>query len=237
MSEITSANSSQDLISQIYAKAASMGLSQEQAQALIIALAISSSENTAEFIGKLYDISEGDLNTVLKSVNSNQADYKNNISVIKHLEHKSETSDYGYNDIISLLEKYLYTSDIPVNVLLSNLENILKSDIYDLLTNMDASAINIVSIEDFKTYLENKNIYSKTELERIFALLKGMLLASKATEEAGISATDSTKAPHDTDIEKNKWMILYISIAGILLGLIIIYFNRRRDNANKKSDK
>ncbi|MBU8891554.1 MAG: hypothetical protein KOO66_02160 [Bacteroidales bacterium] len=237
LSEITSSNSAPDLISQIYVKVDSMGLSLEQAQTLIIALAISSTENSNEFISKLYHISEEDLNTVLKSVNSNQADFKNNISVIKHLDQKSETYNYGYFDIISLLEKHLYTSDIPVNVLIANLENILKSDISDLLKNMDASAIDIVSIEDFKTYLENKNIYSKAELDLIFALLEGMLISSKAATEDKISATDRTKVQPDTDVETNKWMILYISIAGILLGLIIIYFNRRRDKANKKSNR
>ncbi|MCK5028698.1 MAG: PD40 domain-containing protein [Bacteroidales bacterium] len=235
MNKITSATSAEDLISQIYAKAESMGLSKEQTQALIIALAISSTDNTEEFINKLYQISDGDLNVVLKEMNLNQADYKNNLSAIQNLEKESEIHNYNNNDIINLLEKYLYTSGIPVDVLLAKLQEILKSDISGLLENMDASAIDIVSIEDLKTYLRNKNTYSETELNNIFALLEGMNIASKAAKEAELAAKEEKIPTKYADTKANKWMILYISIAGILLGIIIIYFNRRKDKANKES--
>ena len=233
LSEITSANSAEDLISQIYAKAESMGLSKEQTQALIIALAISSTDNTAEFINKLYQISEGDLNVVLKEMDLNAANYKNNLLAIENLEKESETHSYNNNDIISLLEKYLSTSNIPVDVLLAKLDDILKSDISGLLENMDASAIDIISLEDFKMYLQNKNTYSETELNNIFALLEGLRIASKAAKETDLAAQEEAGKTQDADIKTNKWMILYISIAGILLGIIIIYFNRRKDKANK----
>ena len=233
LSEITSASSAKDLISQIYAKAESMGLSKEQTQALIIALAISSTDNTAEFINKLYQISEGDLNVVLKEMDLNAANYKNNLLAIENLEKESETHSYNNNDIISLLEKYLSTSNIPVDVLLAKLDDILKSDISGLLENMDASAIDIISLEDFKMYLQNKNTYSETELNNIFALLEGLRIASKAAKETDLAAQEEAGKTQDADIKTNKWMILYISIAGILLGIIIIYFNRRKDKANK----
>lgn len=234
MNEIKSATSVENLISQIYAKAASMGLSKEQTQALIIALAISSTDNTEEFLNKLYQISDGDLNTVLKEMSLNKADYKNNLSVVQNLERESETHNYNNNHIISLLEKYLYTSGISTDVLLSKLEEILKSDISGLLENMGASAIDIVSIEDFKTYLRNKNTYTETELNYIFALLEGMKITSKAAKDAGLDVKEDKTLTKDTDKATSKWMILYISIAGILLGIIIIYFNRRKDKANKK---
>lgn len=233
LSEVKSAASAEDLISQIYAKAESMGLSKEQTQALIIALAISSTDNTAEFINKLYQISEGDLNVVLKEMNLNSSDYKNNLLAIENLEKESETHNYNNNDIISLLEKYLSTSNIPVDVLLAKLNDILKTDISGLLENMDASAINIISLEDFKMYLQNKNTYSETELNHIFALLEGLRIASKAAKETDLAAKEEAITTQDADIETNRWMILYISIAGILLGIIIIYFNRRKNKANK----
>ncbi len=233
LSEIASASSAKELISQIYAKAESMGLSKEQTQALIIALAISSTDNTAEFINKLYQISEGDLNVILKEMDLNSANYKNNLLAIENLEKESETHNYNNNDIISLLEKYLSTSNIPVDVLLAKLDDILKTDISGLLENMDASAIDIVSLDDFKMYLQNKNTYSETELNNIFALLEGLRIASKAAKETDIAAQEEVSKAQDTDIKTNKWMILYISIAGILLGIIIIYFNRRKDKANK----
>jgi len=233
--EITSAVSVEDLLAKIYEKAAAMGLSKEQTQALIIALAINSTDNTEEFINKLYQISDGDLNVVLKDMNLNHADYKNNLSAVQNLEKESETHDFDNNDIISLLEKYLSISGIPVDVLLAQLDKILKTDISEILENMDASAIDIVSIGDLKKYLQDKNTYSEDELNNIFALLEGMRIASNAAKEAELAAKEDTTLTKDTDVKTNKWMILYISIAGILLGIIIIYFNRRKGKANKKS--
>jgi WD40-like Beta Propeller Repeat len=233
--EITSAASAKDLLAKIYEKATAMGLSKEQTQALIIALAINSTDNTEEFINKLYQISDGDLNIVLNEMNLNHADYKNNLSAVQNLEKESETHSYDNNDIISLLEKYISTSGIPVDVLLAQLDKILKTDISEILENMDVSAIDIVSIEDLKKYLQDKNTYSENELNNIFALLEGMRIASNATKEAELAAKEDTTPTKDTDVKTNKWMILYISIAGILLGIIIIYFNRRKGKANKKS--
>jgi hypothetical protein len=235
--EITSATTAEDLISKIYEKAAAMGLSKEQAQALIIALAINSTDNTQEFINKLHQISEGDLNLVLNEMKLNNTDYKNNLSAVQNLGKESETHNYNNNDIIKLLEEYLSTSGIPVDVLIAQLDEILKTDISEILENMDASAIDIVSIEDLKKYLQNKGTYSEEELNNIFALLEGMRIASNATKEAKLTPTEDVTKIKDTDVKTNKWMILYISIAGILLGIIIIYFNRRRDKANKKSKR
>ena len=236
ITEIKSASSVESLINQIYAKAAALGLSKEQAQALIIALATNATDNTPEFIKTLLSLASGDLKQVLDSVNVNKNNFENNIAVIQHLELKSETKDYNNKDIIKLLEDYLQNSGIPVPALLANLENILKTDIANILTNIDATAIDIITLDDFKKYLINTNKYTKEELEHLFAIMEGMLIASKASKEFVPPVDKSPIATKDTDKEKNKWMMLYISIAGILLGIIIIYFNRRKNKANKKRD-
>lgn len=233
-SEIKSASSVESLVNQIYAKAAALGLSKEQAQALIIALAINSTDNTPEFIEALLGLASGDLKQVLDSVNINKSSFENNLAVIQHLELKSETKDYNNNDIIKLLEDYLQNSGISVPILLANLENLLKTDIASVLTNIDATAIDIITLDDFKKYLINSNKYTEDELKQLFAIMEGLIIASKASKEFVTPVDETPIATKDTDKGKNIWMILYISIAGILLGLIIIYFNRRQNKANKK---
>ncbi len=233
-SEIKSASSVESLVNQFYAKAAALGLSKEQAQALIIALAINSTDNTPEFIEALLGLASGDLKEVLDSVNTNKNSFENNLAVIQHLELKSETKDYNNNDIIKLLEDYLQNSGISVPTLLANLENLLKTDIASVLTNINATAIDIITLDDFKKYLISTNKYTEDELKQLFAIMEGLLIASKASKEFVTPVDETPAATKDTDKDKNIWMILYISIAGILLGLIIIYFNRRQNKANKK---
>ena len=233
-SEIVAAGSVESLINLIYAKTAALGLSKEEAQALIIALAINSTKNTPQFIASLLNLSSGDLKQVLDSVNINNIDFKNNLAVIQYLELKSKTKDYNHIDIIKLLEDYLQNSEISVSTLLANLENLLKTDLTNIFNNINATAIDIISFDDFKNYLINSNKYTKEELNQLFALMEGMLIATKASKEFETSHDVSPIAVEEADKGKNNWMILYISIAGILLGLIIIYFNRRQNKANKK---
>ncbi|NOQ24291.1 MAG: hypothetical protein GQ564_02915 [Bacteroidales bacterium] len=236
-SEIKSASTVEDLINQVYAKAASLGLSKEQAQALIIALAINSSDNTSEFISTLLTLSTGDLKQVLDSAITFKDNFENNLAVIKYLEINSENKNYNSSDIIKLLEDYLRNSEISVSTLLANLENILKMDIAGILTNIDATAIDIVSLDDFKNYLINTNKYSEEELKHLFAFIEGLLITTKASEEVITIDTKSPTATKDTKKDHNLPMILFISIAGILLGLIIIYVYRRQNKGNKKSTK
>ena len=233
-SEIKSASSIEDLLSLIYSKAMAADLSKEQAQALIIALAINSTKNTPEFINNLLNISEGDLHAVLDSINRNSKDYKNNLAVIQHLELKSENKNYTNTDIIKLLEKYLQSSGISVNELLTVLDNILASDISSILANLDAYAIDIVTLEDFKTYLENKNIYSAEEINLLYSLMQGMLIASKAAKEVETLVEDTPVLAKDSEKEENNRMIFYIGIIGILFGIIIIFFNRRKNKTSTK---
>ena len=213
-----------------------VGLSTQQTQALIIALAINSTKNTTEFISNLLKISKGDLHIVLDSINRNQKDFENNLAIIQHLELKSASNNYTNKDIIKLLEQYLQSSDISVNELLTVLDNILVSDISEILSNLDASAIDIVTLEDFKEYLGNKHIYSPEELNLLYSLMQGMLIASKAVEEIETLIEDSPILTKESEKDKNIWMIFYIGISGILLGLIIIFFNRRKNKANKKEN-
>ena len=93
-------------------------------------------------------------------------DFENNLAVIQFLEKNSEGKNYNSGDIITLLENYLRKSDIPTSVLYANLENILKTDITGTLTRIDGTAIDIVSLDDFKNYLTNSNKYSEKELEQ-----------------------------------------------------------------------
>ena len=235
-SEIKSASSTSNLLSIIYSKAATAGLSSQQAQALIIALAINSTKNTPEFISNLLKISKGDLHLVLDSINRNQKDFENNLAIVQYLELKAASNNYTNKDIIKLLEQYLQSSDISVNELLIVLDNILVSDISNILANLDASAIDIVTLEDFKKYLDNKHIYSPEELNQLYSLMQGMLIASKAAEEIETSIEESPILAEESEKDKNIWMIFYIGISGILLGLIIIFFNRRNNKASKKKD-
>ncbi|MDA3953040.1 MAG: hypothetical protein PF485_05305 [Bacteroidales bacterium] len=233
-SGIKSASTVEDLINQIYAKVASLGLSKENTQALIIALAINSTDNTPDFILALLKHSSGDLKHVLETVNSNKKDFENNLSVIQYLVLISENKNYNSHDIVNLLENYLSNSEITASALLANIENILKMDIASLLTNIDATAIDMVSLDDFKTYLTNSNKYSEAELKQLFALMEGMRIATTASLE--FETSDDTDSLDSKESKKNKGlpMILFISFAGILLGLFIVYLYRRQNKGNEK---
>ena len=234
-SEVKSASSVENFINQFYEKALALGLSKKQAQALIIALAINSTDDTPKFISDLLSLSEGDLKQVLESVNANKNSYENNLAVVQHLEQESKNNNYDNLDIIKLLERYLQNSGISVETLLANMENILNTDITNVLTNIDVSAIDIVTLEDFKKYLSDSDKYSEEELQQLFALMEGMLIASNASEELETTVEETPITSKDSK-ERNIWMIIFGGFAGIILGLIIIYFNRRKNKRNRKSN-
>lgn len=233
--EIQSATSANELINLIYSKAKNAGLTEEQVQALIIALALNIDKNTDVFLSKLAELADGNLKLALDSIKAGNISFTSNLELVNYLQDHSSTGNYTYNDIVNLLKKYIEQSNVPASEVLAILNSILKIDINSVLKNMDASAIDLVTVEDFKNYLRNKNIYSEQELYYLYTLIDGMLLSSKATaEKENIVPDQQTTSTEKVNEEKNSWLIVYISLAGLLLGIIIIYLNRRKNNANRK---
>ena len=226
--ELTKTSTSEELINEIYAKAEAEGLSQEEIQALIIALAINFTNNTPEFINGLFDIAEGGLKAVLKSIKSNSKDYNSNLDVIKELRIKSKTHDYTVNDIIELLEKYIKQSDIPVSGLIAIMQQILESDIAGIISDIDTSELNITSIKQLKEYLVKQNIYSQEQLDQILSFIEALSLINAKDDSA-------TKIDQQDEKKKGNWMVPIALICFIGFILIIIFFNRRKNKANKKS--
>lgn len=228
--EIKSVSSTEELIMQIYQKAPSLGLSKQQTEALIIALAINSNNNINEFLNGLHSVASGDIRSVLDSLKNNTIQFENNLAVIQYLEYKSNSKNYNHRDIVTLLEDYLKQSDYSSSDLITGLNKVLSVDISSLLKNMDASVIDIVTFEDFKNHLEKSSIYSEEELKQLYALMEGMLIASKASDETK-TIIETTVTLEDSKEDKNFWLIIFAALSGLILGLIIIYFNR---NKNKK---
>ncbi len=231
--DVISLSTVEDLMSHIYSKAAALGLSKEQAQAIIIALSINSTEDTKHFIASLVKIAEGDLKTVLDSIQSNQENYKTNLSVIEQLELQSNRYNYNNKDIIRLLENYLQQSNISTRVLLSKLEILLNTDIASILNNLDAKAINIITLDDFKKYLTESGKYTDQELSQFYAIMEGILIANKASVEIETIPEQEPVATKDSQKNTNIWLLIMASLSGIIIALIIIYFNRRRNKGNK----
>lgn len=225
-----------DLIQNIYAKAEALGLSKEQTQALIIALAINLGESSEKFITSLHQISSGDIHMVLDSIKDNHISYDDNLAVIQHLEEKSHSKNYNHIDIIVLLENYIRQSNIPVQSLLASLEELLDTDIENLLTKMGSSAMDIVTLNDLKKQLVESGLYSDQELEQIFALLEGLMIASKASGEQDTKDIKDTPAQKDTKEKDNNWLIILAALSGLILGVIIIYFNRRRNKRDRNNE-
>lgn len=235
--DFNSVSSSASLIDLIYAKATAAGLSKQQIQALIIALAISPDNVSAgEFINKLINLSEGDLNLVLKSMKESEKDYESKLQVIDYLVQNIGSNNYTYTEIIELLEKYITTSGQSTQDLLAKINTILEIDIAATLKNL-TNADKLVTLEDFRNYLANNKYYSEEELALIYALIDGLTISSNAAKEQ-LSTNDATSlASKDQDIDKkskNGWMILYISIAGVLFGMIFIFISRRKNKGNKR---
>jgi uncharacterized membrane protein affecting hemolysin expression len=91
----------------------------------------------------------------------------------------------------------------------------------------------MVTIEDFKQYLIESGNYTEQELFQLFAIMEGIHIANRAsvekdTEEVPIAVSDHGK-------NKNLWLLIIASLSGIILALIIIYFNRRRNKGNRKN--
>ncbi|MBI9054524.1 MAG: PD40 domain-containing protein [Bacteroidales bacterium] len=234
--EVLNAKSIEELINLIYYKASEIGISKDQAEALIIALALNIDKNTPQFIADLQKLAKGDLKTVLDSIQANQTAFKTNLDVIKELVLKAETNDYTNKDIIKLLEDYLVASNKPVSDIIKELQNLVKTDISEILNKLSSSVIDIISINDLKKHIESNNMYLEEELQRIYALMEGMLIASNAALEI-----DELKPPTDNDKEpinkKNNLVTLYVVIAGVLFGFFIILLYRRKNKENKKSNE
>lgn len=233
-SDLKTATTLESLIDLLYSKAAVNGLSKQDIQAIIIALAATSDDSTEEFISKLISLSDGDLKLALESLKANQQNYQSKLQIINFLSDNSENRDYTNIDLIKLLEKYIENTDISTNELIAKINNLLSIDIHKVLENINMTVTDLVTLEDFKKYIAANSIYSKQDLEYIYALIDGILISSNASKETVSPKEETTLASKDQNLNKNKWMILYVTIAGILLGIIIIYFNRRKDKGNKR---
>jgi heme/copper-type cytochrome/quinol oxidase subunit 2 len=95
---------------------------------------------------------------------------------------------------------------------------------------MDISALNIITPEDFKNYLSQQNIYNNKQLEKIYAIVEGLLL-NQAAETESIDAKQISRKTEDN----KQWVLLTsLIICFIILGLIIVFFNRRKKKRNRR---
>lgn len=230
--EVLSASTADELINQLYIKAKDFGLNENQVQALIVALASDLDKDTPSFISKLQEIAQGDLKVVLDSIQANQGNYKTNMDVINELVNQTKNYNYNHKDIIKLLEKYIIESDVPANDIIKKLNELLKSEISNILEELDSSAIDIVSINDLKEHIKNLGIYSNEELEQIFTLLDALLISSKASNENETTVSNSNEIK--TNEEKNNLLVIYLVTIGIFLGIFIIFLTNRRKRKKRK---
>ena len=119
---------------------------------------------------------------------------------------------------------------------MANINFLLNIDIAEVLENINMEVNDLVTLDDFRNYIANNTSYSAEELEYIYALIEGILISSNASKETVEPKEESTLTSKDQNIEKNRWLILYIMVAGILLGIIVIYFNRKKNSENNKNN-
>jgi len=228
--DIHQAKTVKELINNFYTESANAGLSEQDAKALIVALAINASNNTNKFISDLAEIATGDLKFVLDSAIQHNLPFNSNLEVVNYLKKQTANYNYTYNDIVNLLETYLQVSDFEVEYLTPILTELANYDFNNILAKMNISALNIITLEDFKNYLSQQNIYSNKQLEQIYAILEGLLL-NQATET---ESTEDKEISSKTE-DNNQWVLLTsLIICFIILGLIIVFFNRRKKNRNRR---
>ena len=231
--EILSASSISDLIQLLYIKGAEKGLSKEQIQALLIALAINADPNTEKFILNLRNLANGDLKYMLDSAYNYKSNYTNNLSVVEYLNRNAGLRNYNHKDVVMLLERYLINSGISTSEFITQLNKLLESDYAKLLTSLDASATNIVTLEHLKKYLEAKGIYPSDKLLQWYALFEGINISMKASGQNETEIKDVQLAEKQDDKKSNS-VILFSILSVFVLAIIIIYFNRRKNKGNKK---
>ncbi|MFW5721164.1 MAG: hypothetical protein ACOCWW_02120, partial [Bacteroidota bacterium] len=228
--EISKINTVSEFIEIIYVHTTQSGLPKQNAQALITAIAINATDNSSEFISGLAAIASGDLKVVLDSAIQNNITFNSNLEVIDYLKNESKNYNYSIKDIATLLENYLINSDFEIEYLANILSNLINSDFNEILTNMDASALDIITAEDFKKYLEQQNIYTKDQINQINALIEGLILSSAEEQEEPAKEDVVT----ETEAKDKSVLLITIIICFIILGLIIIFFNRRKNRRNRK---
>jgi len=231
-SKLQSAKNIQEFIDLFYSEAIAMGLSKEQADALIVALAINSTEKTPDFIKTLDGIATGNLKLTLDTALINQADFKTNLSVIHYLSLQASKNGYTKKDIVKLLIDYITQSEYTPQKALALLNQIIKTDISGLLTNLDAGAIDIVTVNDFLKHLGKRNIYTQKELDLIYSLIESINLT---TEKYKTQIEKEVKKETDKMSEaKSRYLnILSIAAAILVLGLFI-FLSRKKDKKKSK---
>ncbi|OFX84182.1 MAG: hypothetical protein A2W99_00195 [Bacteroidetes bacterium GWF2_33_16] len=229
---IQSAKTIQELITLLYSEGAKAGIKESQIDALVIALAISSGTPTKEFISKLHSLASGNLKLTLDTVLMHQSDFKTNLEVIQYLSKHAKANGYTENDITNLLKLFVSQSDIDVKKAIALLNTMIKTDISSILANLDAGAIDIVTIQDFIKHFEKRNIYTSQETELIYALLEGIYITTEKSKP--IIKTEEEKLPVAT---KSYNLILFIIIGFIGLGMLIIIFYRKKKSRNTKERK
>ncbi|MEE4196903.1 MAG: tetratricopeptide repeat protein [Bacteroidales bacterium] len=226
--EISLSKTPEEFISNFYSQAAKAGLTEQQARSYIIALAISVAPTTDAFITDLAKMATGDLKFVLDSAIQHQLKFNSNLEVISYLKQQTENYSYSYHDIILLLEDYLKNSDFETEYLARVLTGLMSHDLKQILANMDISALDIITLQDFRHYLSQQNRYSKEQLEQIYSIFEGFLLSQEWE-------TDLPTQDDEVETDKNRWVLFTsIILCFVILGLIIIFFNRKKRNRNRR---
>jgi tetratricopeptide (TPR) repeat protein len=232
---IQSAKTIQELMALLYSEGLKSGVSEKQIDALIIALAISYDIPTVDFIKKLHSLAQGNLKQTLDTILMNQANFKTNLAVVQYLSEKATQNGYTENDIIRLLKDYISQSEIDVKKALTLLNKMIQTDISSILANLDAGAIDIVTIQDFIKHFERRNIYSPQETELIYALLEGIYLTTEKSKPI-VQPLEAEDAPIAAQ-QKTTNVLLFVIICFVGLGIIIFVFYRTKKNRKSKEKK
>lgn len=230
--KLKSAKSIRELIGLIYSESAAMGLSKEQTDALIIALAISSSEKTPDFIKSLSNLASGNLKITLDSLFLNQTDFKTNLSVVQYLSANTGKKGYTQKDIVKLLSDYIAQSGYTTQGALARLNQIVKTDISALLTNLDAGAIDIVTVRDFLKHLGKRNIYTAEEMDLIYALIEGINLT--IDKDKFLTKAEHKKDDIQVKSKYNSSFILLAVFGIVILIFFILFFTRKKSKKRTK---
>mgnify|MGYP006284430913 CR=1 FL=1 len=224
--DIGNISNTQALIESFYENGKTKGFSTDELDAMLISVFLLESKDGATLIRDLHALATGELKTAIDSLIRTKEDFQNSEEILLKLREIAPMYGYSTEDISELIRRYIieYYSKEELLALLKALSEI---DPREYLQNLDASALDITTADELISLLSRQDIADKETTKLLEALLKGKLLIEKI-EQARISSEAKPKSPADEEEQSFMNLLIYFVLGFVAIGVIILYFNRRK---------
>jgi len=219
----------QDLYEVLMLQADSQGYEGENVNELFSLL--SQREELNDLIEDLGNIASGDLQKVIRELDTEKEDIRNPVDLMSYLLDRSSEYDFSEMEAMSLLLNYLEEEDVRevLKVLIAN----STGDLQALLLNLDLEAEGIRNLNDLYQYLLDQSAFSDfSDIDVMKAFLNVLDVIDRQPLVTPVEVPETTW--EERQRTGGTWQ--FYVLGGILLLIIIFFAGRRRRKAGQEEN-